>query len=122
MSQAPRRKPPLLLWRVLHLAIPEGPVLWRDIDEIDEDVLLAHAGLGVEIVGDLAIKCLLHLGAAPGVPRHLDEDNAVGVIDAKIAFLGKHQLGGGVAGDVWELALGGALRDCDYWVMSDAHK
>jgi hypothetical protein len=52
----------------------------------------------VEIVSDLAIKCFLYLGSTPGVPRHLYEDNAVGVIDAKIALLRKHQLVGGVTG------------------------
>ena len=38
-------KASLLLWCVLHLAVAEGPVLWQDIDEINKDVLLAHAGL-----------------------------------------------------------------------------
>jgi len=79
-------RPLPLLWGVLHIAVSERPILRQNINQIDKDVLLAHAGLGVEVVSDLPVKCLLHFGAAPGVPRNLDEDNVIGVIDAKVSL------------------------------------
>ena len=46
---------------VLHLTIAEGPILAARVDEIDPHVLLAHASLRMDLVGDLMEEFLLHL-------------------------------------------------------------
>src|SRR3981189_2199176 len=82
---------PMGLWPpslrvVLHHAITERPVLAVGIDQADPDVLLAHALLGVNFVGDVLIELLLYLGRATADPGDLDDDQFRRVVDAQIAL------------------------------------
>jgi hypothetical protein len=52
----------------LHLAVTERPIFFRDLDQVDEDILLADACLTRDLVGDPSVKLLLHVDRATRVP------------------------------------------------------
>src|SRR3977135_4460124 len=102
---------------VLHLAIAERPVLAAGIDQADPDVLLAHALLGVNFVGNVLIELLLYLGRATADPGDLDDDQVWRVVDAQIALLRIDDLVRLVAGDDLEFVEVRHVRDRDHRIV-----
>src|SRR6202035_831400 len=102
---------------VLHLAIAERPVLAAAIDQADPDVLLAHALLGVNFVGDVLIELLLYVGRATADPGDLDDDQIRRVVDAQIALFRIDDLVRLVAGGDLGFVVGRHARDRDHRIV-----
>src|SRR5712691_9538643 len=71
--------------RVLCDAVAEGPVLLLRLDEVDEDVLGAHARRLAQTRRDAREQRFANLDAPARTERDLDEDDAVGPRDAEVA-------------------------------------
>src|SRR6516225_10079651 len=72
-----------LLRTVLHLAIPERPVLLRNFHEIDDHVFLAETQPG-KIVCEAPVERFFHIHCSPVVQGDLDQDQIPGVADAEV--------------------------------------
>ena len=104
-------------WGVLHLAITKRPVLAAGIDEADPYVLLAHALLSVDLVSDMLIESLFHLGRASADPGDLDDDQVRRVVDAEIALFRIDDLVRLMASDNLESIVLRDVRDRDHRII-----
>src|SRR5258708_20730962 len=96
---------------VLHFAVAKGPVLRRYVDEADPDILLADSCRLVDVVYDLAIKCLLHFNGSTGIPGDLNEHDPGCVVDAKVSIFREDQVARRMCRDDDEFVVGRDLRD-----------
>src|SRR5581483_2741284 len=78
--------PSLLVGDVLRDAVSERPVLRQDLDEVDEDVLGADAGILRQVLHDRAIERFLLVTAARVADGELDQHQIVATRDAKIVL------------------------------------
>jgi hypothetical protein len=73
-----------MLLCVLSYAVAEGPVLFFNFDQADQNILLANTEFGVEMFGNGGVEGSFHFGGAAFVEGDLDEDDAVGAGDAEV--------------------------------------
>src|SRR4051812_4675794 len=89
MGRSAGRGAPILSRDLLRLGVgsfseSEGPVLLRDLDETDPDVLAPHAQAGDVLRNAAVERALLRQRAAAG-KRDLDDDDVAGARDPEVA-------------------------------------
>src|SRR3979411_695004 len=109
----------LLLRCILPLAVSKRPILTGVVSQSDPDILLANANLGVEIIGDPAIKRLLDVGGPACNPEHLDENDFWRVIDAEISIVRIDQLAIGMEREDLEFVMLGYVRNVGHRGIDD---
>src|SRR5690349_10060328 len=89
MGRSAGRGAPILSRDLLRLDVrgfseAEGPVLLRDLDEVDPDILATHAQAR-QVLGDAAVERALLRQRAADRQRDLDDDDVVRARDAEVA-------------------------------------
>src|SRR5471032_68145 len=108
-----------LLRRVVHVAIAERPVLAIHLDQVDPDIFLSYACLRVYAVRHRAVKRLLHLNRAAGVPCHLDKYDPRRVGYAQVTLRRVDQFVRRMTRDDLKLVVFGHFDDIDHYVVHD---
>src|ERR1700730_17094484 len=104
---------------VLRVAVAEGPVLPRNFDEIDDEILRTKARRIREDFGHALEKLALLLRLAAGAHGDLNEDDAVGALDTKIAWV-VEQILRGILVDCLEAIIGRNGERFDHGTMNAA--
>src|SRR5215510_2874169 len=84
MMSSPERSSRRRVGGVLCEAVANGPVLGQRLDEIDEDILRANAGIGDELLDDAAIKRPLLRQGPRVVDGQLNDDEIIAARDSEI--------------------------------------
>jgi hypothetical protein len=87
----------------------KGPVLFRHLDEVDEDVVRPHTGGFLHSPGDIRVERAFDLDGAAGIERDLDEDHVVGTIHPRIRGVGDEIVVRDLVDDL-EAVVGGNVR------------
>ena len=106
------------LLRILSNSIPERPILFLNLYEIDEYVLGTKPQSGMESVGHGLVERFLLLDGSTGVERQLDKDAILSASNAKIVFVGD-QRADRMLGDDLETVVLGRFQGLDHRLIDD---
>jgi hypothetical protein len=90
---------------VVSFAVPEGPILPTDFDQIDEEILRAQAGGLCQYFGHAFVEEALLLRLAAGAQRDLNKDDAIGPRNAEVLRV-VHKAFGGMLGYNLKMVIG----------------
>jgi transposase len=97
--------------RVLGDTVAEGPVLFLDLDEVDEDVLPPKPDSRVKAIRDGLVECLFLLRVPPLIPGDLDDHEIIAAVDAQIIGIELEVVGLVLAYNLEAVVLGHADAD-----------
>jgi len=98
--------------------VPEGPILFWNLYEIDKYIFGTKPQSRMESVGYGLVKGFLLLNGSTYVKRQLDKDTILGAPDAKIVFVSDVGVSGMLGNDLKSVAPG-CLEDIDHCLIDN---